>query len=255
MSMFKMGQARKYRNQAGEGGDVGSGGIDLNNPEIQKAIQAKIDAEVQGLKNKNSELLGKFKEAQEKMKQFDGVDIENVKNLQKQMQENEEMRLLAEGKTEEVINRRIENFKKDYESQLQARDGKLSEYEQMLKQKEERLASLVIDGQIREAYVQLGYEPAALDDVLRLGRDVFVMDENGKAVPRDSDGNIIFGKDAKSPVSAGEWLQNLAEKKTYLRGANKGAGTQANRGSGRVDTSKMSSTQKIAEGLRKMGRV
>lgn len=253
MSMFKMGQARKYRNQAEDGGSGGT--VDLNNPEIQKAIQAKIDAEVQGLKNKNSELIGKVKEAQEKMKQFDGVDIENVKNLQKQMQENEEMRLLAEGKTEEVINRRIENFKKDYESQLQARDGKLSEYEQMLKKKEERLASLVIDGQIREAYVQLGYEPAALDDVLRLGRDVFIMDENGKAVPRDSEGNIIFGKDAKSPVSAGEWLQNLAEKKTYLRGVNKGAGTQANRGSGRVDTSKMSSTEKIAEGLRKMGRV
>jgi hypothetical protein len=256
MWVTKLRQAQQYRNVGGDGGEgSGAAGIDLNSPAVKAAIQAAIDAEVAGLKNKNSELIGKLKETSEKFKQYEGVDFEKLKVLQKQMEGNEELRLLSEGKTEEVIARRIENAKKDYENQLAARDGKLSEYEQILKQKEDRLASLVIDGQIREAYVGLGYEPAALDDILRLGRDVFIMDENGSAVPRDAQGNIIFGKDAKSPVTAAEWLANLAEKKPYLRGVNKGAGTQPNRNTGKVDTSKMTSTQRIAEGLRQLGRV
>jgi hypothetical protein len=254
MFIRKMGQARQYRNvETGEGGTGGGQADNTGSPDIQKLIQEAVDKEVAGLKSKNSELIQKFKSAQEAAKQWEGYDVEKVKNLMGRLEQDEELRLLSEGKVDDVVNRRIENFKRDYESQLSARDSKLSEYEQMLKQKEDRLASLVIDGQIREAYVSLGFEPSALDDVLRLGRDVFIMDDNGKAVPRDAGGNIIFGKDAKSPVTAAEWLGTLAEKKPYLRGVNKGAGTQPNRGTGRVDTSKMTTAQRIAEGLRQRG--
>ena len=52
--------------EGGEGGN-GEGGVDVNqllqNPDIQKAIQAKIDAEVNGLKNKNAELKNEKKAA------------------------------------------------------------------------------------------------------------------------------------------------------------------------------------------------
>lgn len=255
MSYFKMRQAQMYRNQedGGEGSSTGGGSIDLNNPEIQKILQAKIDETVAGLKKKNSELIEKEKKFKEQIAKFDGVDLEKVQNLQKQMQENEEMRLLAEGKTEEVVSRRVEAMKRDFESNISARDAKLSEYEQMIKAKEERLAELVIDGQLREAYVSLDFDPTALDLILMQGRQTFIMNEDGKAVPRDSHGNLIFGKDGKTPITAKEWLEGLAEKKTFLRKPSKGAGATPNRSSGAVDTSKMSPAQKIAEGLRQRG--
>lgn len=223
----------------------------LNNPEVQKAIQAKLDAEVAGLKSKNSELLDKFKKVSEQVKAFDGLDIDKIKTLQKQMEENEEMRLLAEGKTEEVVNRRIENMKRDFDAQLAAREQKLTEFQSVLKTKDEKLAELVIDGQIREAYVGLDFEPAAMEDTLMVGRKTFIMDENGKAVPRDSHGNLIFGKDGKTPITAKEWLENLSETKKYLRRQSIGAGAQGGGRSTRdVDTSKMTSTQRIAHALR-----
>lgn len=251
MSYFKMRQAQMYRNQESGGeGNASGGSVDLNNPEIQKILQAKIDETVAGLKKKNSELIEKEKKLKEQVSQFDGLDVEKVKKLQQQLQENEEMRLLAEGKTEEVVARRVEAMKRDFEANLSARDAKLSEYEQMIKAKEERLAELVIDGQLREAYVGLDFEPSALDMVLMQGRQTFIMSEDGKAVPRDSHGNLIFGKDGKTPISAKEWLEGLAEKKPFLRKPSKGAGTTPNRSSGAVDTSKMSPAQKIAEGLR-----
>ena len=255
MFIRKMGQAQKYRDAAddgSQGGAAGGSGVDLNNPEIQKAIQLKVDESVAGLKNKNAEVIGKLKEAQEKMKQFDGVDFEKIKNLQMQMESNEEMRLLAEGKTEEVVNRRVEAMKRDFDANLAARDSKLTEYEQILKAKEDKLAELVIDGQVREAYIGLDYEPTALEDVLLHARKTFIMDEHGKAIPRDVHGSLIFGKDGKTPISASEWLEGLAERKTYLRKPSKGAGAQQGRGGSR-DTTNMTSTQKIAEGLRKQG--
>lgn len=263
-----MGQAQKYQAKAGDGSEGGAGGasggseggasggsaggIDLNSPEIQKAIQDRIEAEVSGLKKKNSELIGAEKKLKEQMAQFEGLDVENLKNLQKQMQENEEMRLLAEGKTEEVVARRVDLLKRDYEQQLQARDGKISEYENALKQKEENLRKLVVDGTIREAYVQMDFEPTALADTIRNARDVFIMDESGKVVPRDENGNILFAKDGKSTLDAQSWLELQAERKPYLRRPSKGSGA-GNKGGGNIAIDRLSSTGKIAEGLKNMG--
>lgn len=253
MTFRKMAEGQKKQNaDDGEGNQL-PGTVDVNSPAIQEMLKKLVDEQVSGLKAKNSELLGKVKEAQEKTKQYDGVDFEKIKNLQAQMESNEEMRLLADGKVEEVVSRRVELRDKEWENRYGALDGKVKEYETILRQKEERLTELVIDGQIREAFVQLGYEATALDDMIRLGRHVFIMDENGTAVPRDSHGNIIYGKDAKTPITSSQWLESLAEKKPWLRGASKGAGTQPNRGSSKVDTSKMTSTQRIAEGLKQLG--
>lgn len=255
MSINTMGKARKYPQFVVAEGEDGNGNANdlLNNPEVQKLLQEKIEQEVQGLKKKNSDLIAHEKKLKEQMAQFEGVDIEKVKHLQKQMEQSEEMRLLAEGKTEEVVARRVELLKKDYEAQLNARESKIKEYENTLSSREEALRQLRVDGAIREAYVSLDYEPAALDDVIRKARDVFIMGEDGKVIPRDEHGNLIFGKDGKSNITASEWLQNLAEKKPYLRKPSKGSGANNQRGYSNADTSKMTSTQKIAEGLKQMG--
>ena len=254
MSIFKMRMAQMYRNpENGDGGGAGAGGssFDPNSPEVQALIQAKIDETVSGLKKKNQELIEKEKKHREQLSQFEGVDVEKFKTLQKQIETNEEMRLLSEGKTEEVVARRVEAMKRDYDAQIAAREAKMSEYEVTLKKKEEKLAELVIDGQLREAYVALDFEPSALDFVLMQGRQVFIMDESGKAVPRDDHGNLIFGKDGKTPISAREYLEGLADKKSFLRKPSKGAGASPNnRSSSGLDPSKMSSAQKIAEGLK-----
>lgn len=225
-------------------------------PEMQAAIQKRIDDEVAGLKAKNLELIEKQKALKENMSQYDGIDIKKIQTLQKQIEENEEMKLLSEGKTEEVVERRVQAMRKDYEANLSSRDAKLSEYETTLKQKQEELTALVVDGDIRQAYARLDFEPTAMDDVITLGRSIFKMDETGKAIPRDAHGNIIFSKDGKTPIGASEWLENLSETKKYLRRGSQGAGASGSgRGSsgGAIDTSKMTNTQRIAYGLQNGG--
>lgn len=247
--------------EGGTGAGAGEGGSHsddisklLATPEMQAALQKRIDEEVAGLKKKNSELIEKTKTLKESMSQFEGLDVERIKAFQKQIEENEEMKLLSEGKIEEVVDRRTEAMRKDFTSNLTARDSKIEELSQILKKKEEDLTALVVDGQIRESYIALDFEPTAMDDIIALGRKTFVMDESGKATPRDGHGNIIFSKDGKSPIGAAEWLENLAERKPYLRRASSGAGASGSGGRGNrgeVDTSKMSTTELIAHGLEK----
>lgn len=256
MKYFNMRQAQTYRNEetGGEGGGSGGGGsIDINNPEIQKLLQAEVEKTVAGLKKKNSELIDKEKKLKEQLNQYEGVDPEKAKTVMKQLQENEELRLISEGKVDEVVARRVELRDKDWQNKYDSLANKITEYEEILRKKEEKLTELVIDGQIREAFVQLDYEPSALDLITMQGRKVFIMDENGKAVPRDEHGNLLFGKDAKTPLSAKEWLESQAEKKTWLRKPSKGAGAAPSRGTSGLDPSKMSSSQKIAEGLKQRG--
>jgi len=237
-------------------GDTGAAGIAklMANPEMQKAIQDKIDAEVQGLKTKNSELIDKQKTLKSDLSKYDSVDLEKIQKLQKEIDNNEEMKLLSEGKTEEVVERRVKAMRKDLEANINARDLKISEYETTLKEKDEKLTSLVVDGQIREAYVRLDFEPTAMDDVITSARRTFTMDHNtGQATPRDLSGDIIFSKDGKTPIAATEWLETLAETKKYLRRASSGAGASGSGNSGgkrgSEDTANMTSTQRIAHGL------
>jgi len=255
MSILKMRQAQQYRNEAddGEGGNGGSGSkIDLNDPTIQAAIQAKIDSEVAGLKKKNSELIGDQKKLKETLAQFDGLDLNQIKNLQKRMEEDVDLKLIADGKVDEVVNRRVELLKKENGRQIDALKATIEEKEEALKKKAETIRKLAVDGTVREVYMSLDFEPSALDDVTRVARDVFVMDDDGRVVPKDSDGNTLYSKDGKSELTMQEWLLLMAEKKTYLRRASKGAGAQGSKGGNR-NFADLSSTGKIAEGLKKMG--
>lgn len=96
--------------------------IDLENPAIKAAIATAVEASVSGLKTKNSELLGKLKETSGKLTQFEtqfeGIDIDAVKGLLSRAGQDEETKLLTEGKVDEVFNRRTERLRGDYDKQL-----------------------------------------------------------------------------------------------------------------------------------------
>lgn len=221
---------------------------------VLKTEQGKWEKDQEGLVNSKNKLLDELKTAKESLKLWDGLDNEQIKNLMERMSNDEETKLLAEGKVDEVISRRTDAMQRDHEHQVLTLNEKIEELTGVIGKKDERLTVMTVDGQIREAYSGLNFEPTALDDVIRLGRTVFKMDDNGKAVPRDGDGQVMFGKDGKSQMTSSEWLENLADSKKYLRPASGGGGAQNNGKGGKgFDMSTATSTQKIAEGLRKQG--
>src|SRR5690606_22971437 len=96
--------------------DLNELGVDLPEDKaaaLKEALAAKgqeaINTAVSGLKAKNQELLGTIKTTKSELDQlkgqFDGLDMEAVKGLVQRASQDEETRLLAEGKIDEVFNR------------------------------------------------------------------------------------------------------------------------------------------------------
>lgn len=141
------------------------------------------------------------------LKAFDGVDPAQYKNLMDQLNGSEEMRLMAEGKYTEVLDRRTAKFQEEL-------TRKLTDEQTKTKQANERSAkfeSRVLEGQLASAASQAGVHKHAIDDVLARGRSIFKLDDEGNAVQFGSDGKVVLGKDAKTPFSPAEWLGGIKE--------------------------------------------
>jgi hypothetical protein len=213
--------------------------IDVNAPEVQALIQeamekARVEAEAKysGLDKKKDELLGEkkklqdqLKQMQESMKQFEGVDLTALMEMKNNLEKSEEAKLWAEGKGEEVFARRTEKLQKDLNSRIEALSLELEKERGEKKTLSETKKRLLIDGQVREAALKAGVRPDAMDYVLRLAHDVYDEDpETGDIVPRDRDGELILGKDAKNPQPISEWVDELRTKAEFVFPSSTGGG-------------------------------
>lgn len=217
--------------------DLSELGLDLPDDKaaaLKEALGAKakelLEQETSGLKGKNSELLGKLKTAQGDLdsfkSQFDGLDIEAVKAIVSKAGQDEETRLIAEGKIDEVVSRRTERLRGDLEKQLQAERDRADKAETFANQFKDR----VLSDSIREAASKAGALAEASDDIILRARSVFSLNEDGVPVAVDKDGQVIYGKDGKTPLSPLEWAEGLRESASHLWPRAQGAGQVGDKG-------------------------
>ncbi|UNH28187.1 hypothetical protein MNY64_05100 [Moellerella wisconsensis] len=204
--------------------------IDLSNSEIQAAIKAAVDEQVAGLKAKNSELLGANKGVKEELdalkSQLGGIDLTAVKDLLSKANMDEESKLIAEGKLDEVIQKRTERLRADYDGKLTAekeRADKAENYANKFRQS-------VVKGQIVQAAIENGVLKEATGDIAFLAQSQFSLDDNGNAVALDENGEVIIGKDGKTPLTPKEWIETIRENKPYFWPVAQGSGAQGSGG-------------------------
>lgn len=175
--------------------------------------------------------------------------------LQKAGQD-EETKLLAEGKIDEVFGKRTERLKAEHQKLFdaeKARADKAEAYANKFKQS-------VVKGQIAQAFSAAQGLSEATDDITALALSKFSLDENGNAVAIDANGDVIIGKDGKNPLTPKEWIEDIRESKPYFFPKPNGAGGQGGNNSGSKNTIKrsefdaMNPTEK-ANYIRKGGNV
>lgn len=196
--------SRPMQAQQGEGGEAGGGegagpGVD---------VQAAIDAAVAGLKAKNGEVIADNKRLKEQLSRFDGIDPDAVRNILKRFSDDEEAGLIQAGKVDEVLNKRTERMKADYDKKLAA----AMQAAEAATQRAQAFQGRVLDDAIRAAAVKAGLHQHAIDDALFRARSMFTLDENGSAVQLDADGSPVLGKDGKTPFTPMEWLEGMKDK-------------------------------------------
>lgn len=192
------------------------------------AVQKAVEKETAGLKAKNAELIQKIKEIQgsnsqlqDSLKQWDGLDHEQVKDTLRHLQTSEEARLIAGGKYEEVLKRRTEVVAAEWSAKVKANEQALKEKEQALESIQGKYASLRIDESVRAELTKLGALPAAIDDAVLRARMTFRL-EGDDVLARDRDGNLVEGK--KGALSIAEWSESMREHAPHWFGKPTGGG-------------------------------
>jgi len=178
----------------------------------------------------------------EKLKDIDPVKYRELVDLQRQV---EEGKLLKEGKIEEVVASRVGAMKT-------ALEGERDTYKTRAEAAESQLSVLLIDSTIRTEALKLGVVTTALDDVVLRARTVYHM-KDGAAVPHDDKGQVIYGKDGKSPMAMADWLTGLKKTAPHLFASSQGGGAAGGHRVGGVDMSKATPQQKITMGLSQGG--
>lgn len=206
--------------QAGDGGEGGTSG-GQGQPEktfTQADLDKAIAEQVAGLKNKNNELISKEKALKAQLARFEGIDPDAVQAILKNFADQEEAKLITEGKIDEVLAKRAERMKADY-------DKTLSKLQSDLDNKDARLAKFAqraLSASVREVGAKLAIHPSAFDDALLRAQSAFDINDEGNAIAKDG----VLGKDGK-PLTLLEWFDSMKEIAPHWFPAPTGGGSQS----------------------------
>lgn len=213
--------------------DFDSLGIELDDTAKQKILDAAKEAhdtDVAGLKAKRDELLEAQRNLKDQVKQYEGIDPERARQLEKVLAENEEAKLIADGKIDELIQKRLSREQATWQSQLENKDAELEQTRKQI----EALQGVTISSGIASAGQKVGLAPTAIEDAQVIARHAGWQVEDGAPVLRDGEGNVVRGKNG--PIMFDEWLESQREARPHWFPTPKGSGAPGNRnGSGQSD--------------------
>lgn len=237
--MFQLKQLF-MQEEGGDGGNGGGGQGPEITPEIQALIDAQVNEAVGGLKAKNGELIGKLKEHNEKLKSFEGIDPDAVRGILQRFADDEEAKLIAAGKLDEVLNKRTERMKSGYDRDLEAARQEAARHQT----RTEKFASRVLKGEVIGAASEAGVHKFAMEDAMLAASRDFELDDDGNPIAKEG----RFGKDGK-PLTLKEWFADMKETRPHWFPANaNGSGSGQSGSDVRAGTprSQMTPKQKAA---------
>jgi hypothetical protein len=175
-----------------------------------------------------------------------------VKTILQRFSDDEEAQLIAAGKIDEVLDKRTERLRADVDKQIKAANERAEKAEAFSNKFRDR----VLGDAIRSAALKAGALPEASDDLILRAKGTFQLNDEGEAVAVDANGDVLFGKDGKTPLTPVEWAESLKETAPHLFPRAEGSGAGGHKpggGGGSLKRSEMSSSDK-ADYIRKHGQ-
>lgn len=225
----------KFRNQflkyklhmnTGTGDAGGGGGSSVSVEDLQKQLAAVTDS-LAKIEAKKSELLNENKSLKESMKNWEGLDPAQIRNLVEKVNGDEELKLITEGKYEDVIRKRTEKVEAGYKAQLNTANTELEKYKTEYERASSTIKKLLVDTAVTTEFVKLKGVESAVPDVVFRAQQVWNI-ENGEPVPRDREGQIMQGKNGVMTMP--EWIESLRQTAPHLFPESTGAGATGNNG-------------------------
>jgi len=182
--------------------------LEKNKTELETSMEAKFKEITQGLKDNQQKLLDEKKKLQDKYK--DITDPEEALRAIQLISGNEEVRLLAEGKFDEVVQRRLSKKMEEHEQAYTELQGKFESSEMSSTKYRSMYQEMLIDNALKTAASKAGVLPSAMEDVLNKGRKIFSVNEDDEFTveARDKDGKLLRIDDEKV-LDPGNWIDSL----------------------------------------------
>jgi len=236
------------------------------NAEDLKKLQEWLDGQTAGLRKNKDDILAEKRTAEERFaklqKDYEGLPEPKIlRGLLDKIANDEEAKLLAEGKMDVVIDRRVDAFKKASTAQVEALTKRCEELERNLTGAKSTISGLKIDDSVRRTAEELAAKggpklrPTASFDLLSRAHKVFKLNDENDVVAIDGD-RPMYSKDGKTPLSMAEWYEGLVTEAGHLfepsTGGGSGGGPNGDRSSRRKDLTKieaMTPSQKLSVGL------
>jgi hypothetical protein len=208
--------------------------VDLNSESIQKAISAAVESATSGLKSKNDELLGKLSKSNDKLRAFGDLDPEGIKTMMANFNQSEDAKLLSEGKFDELMEKKTDRIKAEYNDQINELSQKFEKTSESAAFYKQALEKKTIDDAVRNAALKENVLPQALDDVLRRAGDVFSINQDGELEARDSSGQLRKTEDGML-LKPENFVESLKKEAPHYWPQSVGVGASGNNGKGYTD--------------------
>lgn len=213
--------------------------LDVDNADYQRKITEFRDNNIKFKKERD--------DLTTKLKNYDGMNPEEYAKMRQKLDELDEKGLLKSGQIDELVEKRAQKFRQEYEDQI----GKLTlgkeEAESQAGTYRSQLHEMAIDDMITKAVSNVGrLQKGALTDVQARARRVWGVNDIGVPVAMNGE-TLLYGKDGKAPLTGEEWAQELRETSPYLFEGNVGGGAPGSGGSAGGDGVKLIPVSQAAD--------
>lgn len=205
-----------------EGIEEHEGAIGLKSAlDAERKAQAKASAELSELKKKLGDLDPDA--ARDALKR--------IKELEQQTEEGDIPKQFA-AQFEKAVNARVKSMQTDWEKKEKSYTDQIAKLENDTKSLGGQLEEVTIADQVRAEAQKAGLHDWAVEDAVMHARGVYKL-ENGKPVPKDKDGSIIYGKKAGEAKPISEWMSDMVTAKPgWVKDSGGGGGNNNGRDNG-----------------------
>lgn len=182
-----------------------------------------LDEEVNGLKSSKAEILDEKKALDKKLKEFESYDFDAANEAISFLENNKDAQLIKDGKTDELIEKKLSQLTSDHETTLGELKGELSTAQQHGQLYESLYKTKMVEDSLREAAVGAKVRPEAVTDILLHGRNVFALADDGSVEARDTEGKLRKTVDDKV-LTPTNWIEGLKKSSPHYWPDSVGAG-------------------------------
>ncbi len=186
-------------------------------PEIELLLEQTVAQATDALTRQRDELQAEVQRLTGQLERFAGLDPDSIREALARQAEDDERRLLAEGRLEEILQQRLKSQRADDERRIAAMQERINALDEELKAKNRTLALESVSNGIRAAVAEIGeLHKEAWPDVQARALAVFTINDAGEIEPRDTEGNLLYGKDGVSALTYEEWARRLHDEAPHL---------------------------------------